>query len=276
MSARPDTAHTATAQAIVATGISATLGRRQILTDVDLDAPAGSIVAVIGPNGSGKSTLLRCIVGLLAPTHGRITIGGNDIGALSPRDRARRVAFVPQEADLPPDLLVGEYVALGRLPYTPPWSLGRAGDADAVARALAAVGLADAHHTPVLALSGGERRRVMLARGLAQDCGVLVLDEPTNHLDIRHQLELLTLIRDLGVTVLLAMHDLDLAVNHSDRLYVLCDGTIRVHGTPDVLDETVLSDVFGVTGRRLHDPATGRTHLVFAADPTPTPSKENS
>ena len=249
--------------AVAVEGLDAVLGARQILHGVDLVAEPGSVVGVVGPNGSGKSTLLRCISGLLPTTRGSVCIGGTDITTLSSRQRAQRVAFVPQEADLPPDLRVSEYVALGRLPYTPPWSMGRADDAEAIDRALAAVGCADYRDISVSRLSGGERRRVALARGLAQECDLLVLDEPTNHLDIRHQLELLSLVRELGVTVLIALHDLDMAINGCDALYVLRDGRIRVSGAPHILDEKVLAEVFEVAGRRLHDPETGRTHLVF-------------
>ncbi|MGW6036479.1 ABC transporter ATP-binding protein [Gordonia terrae] len=253
---------------IVVSGIEVWIDGHAVLHDISLDAPAGGIVGLVGPNGSGKSTLLRSVVGLLRPRRGTITVDGRATESMSVRERARQIAFVPQEVDLPADMLVHEYVALGRLPYSSPWSMGRSGDRAAVGRALRSVGMADHAYSAVDHLSGGERRRVALARGLAQDCGVLVLDEPTNHLDIRHQLDLLALVRTLGTTVLVSLHDLDLAARHCDSVYVLEDGRIRAHGdAAAALDPAIVAEVFGVAAHRILNSATGRTHLVF--EPTP-------
>jgi iron complex transport system ATP-binding protein len=237
---------------------------RAIIDGVDMQVDAGSVVGLVGPNGSGKSTLLRALVGLGPRHQGSVHLGDLALESLSARRRARLVAFVAQEEEMPSDLLVHEYVALGRLPHARPWSMGRARDDRAVDKALDAVGMAALAHSPVDNLSGGERRRVVLARGLAQDCGLVVLDEPTNHLDIRHQLDLLGLLRRQGRTILMAMHDLNLAAAVCDRVYVLHEGKVLAHGAPEVaLSVEVLAEVFGVQAFRLENVATGRTHLVF-------------
>lgn len=247
-----------------ASGIGVRIDGRTIIDGVDMQVDAGTVVGLVGPNGSGKSTLLRALVGLGTGYEGSVRLGETALETISARRRARLVAFVAQEEEMPSDLLVHEYVALGRLPHAKPWSMGRARDERAVEKALGAVGMAAHHDTAVDNLSGGERRRVVLARGLAQDCGLVVLDEPTNHLDIRHQLDLLGLLRRQGRTIVMAMHDLDLAAAVCDRVYVLHEGTVVAHGEPDnALSTEVLAEVFGVQAYRLHNDATGRTHLVF-------------
>ncbi|OUC78917.1 ABC transporter ATP-binding protein [Gordonia lacunae] len=261
-----------------ASGVEVWIDDHPVLHDISLEVPAGNIVGLVGPNGSGKSTLLRSVVGALRPRRGTITVDGRATGSMSTRERARQIAFVPQEVDLPADMLVHEYVALGRLPYSSPWSMGRSGDRAAVGRALRSVGMAEHAYSAVDHLSGGERRRVALARGLAQDCGVLVLDEPTNHLDIRHQLDLLTFLRTVGTTVLVSLHDLDLAARHCDSIYVLNDGRIPAHGEAvSALDPAVVAEVFGVSAHWAVNFATGRTHLVFEpgppAQPAPDPTR---
>ena len=236
--------------ALSAKGIEVRIDGRRILDDVELDVPAGSIVGIVGPNGSGKSTLMRTVVGLQPMRSGTVEIAGRRADTLRARERARLIAFVGQEVDLPPDLLVHEYVALGRLPYSQPWSMGRADDRRAVMRALNMVDMAAYRDTPVERLSGGERRRVALARGLAQHCGLLVLDEPTNHLDIRHQLELLALLKGLGLTVIATLHDLTLAAEFAERVLILKGGRILADGPPEVaLTEATLADAFNVRAR---------------------------
>ncbi|MBP2471660.1 iron complex transport system ATP-binding protein [Crossiella equi] len=252
---------------LAAHGLSCTIGGRTVLRGVDLEVARGEVLGLVGPNGSGKSTLLRTLSGLRAPTDGRVLLDGADLHRLPTRTRAQRIAVVGQEEELPADLLVGELVALGLTPHRSPWAGGGRRERDTVREALSTVDLADAVDRPVEQLSGGERRRVLLARGLAQDAPLLVLDEPTNHLDIRHQLHLLELVRTLGRTVLLAMHDLNLAATACDRVVVLHRGTARPAATPeDALDPGLVAEVFGVHAARVPHPVTGKPHLLF----TPT------
>ncbi|GAA1873353.1 ABC transporter ATP-binding protein [Pseudonocardia alni subsp. carboxydivorans] len=244
-----------------AEGLTCVLGGRTVLTGIDLAVEPGEVLGVVGPNGSGKSTLLRALAGIRGPAAGRVLLDGTPLTALRARQRARRIAFVGQEEDLPPDLCAGEVVALGLVPHRPPWAGGDALERAAVTAALAAVELDGLADRPVDRLSGGERRRVLLARGLAQDAGVLLLDEPTNHLDVRHALGLLELVRSLRRTVVVSLHDLDLADRWCDRLVVLHDG--RALPAVSDLDPDTVSRVFGVAAARVTHPVTGRSRLVF-------------
>lgn len=254
----------ARALSLAAFGVSVRIDRRPIVNGVAIEADAGAVVGVVGPNGSGKSTLLRALAGLGPIADGDIRVGGESGHAMSARSRAKAISFVAQEEQSPADLLVHEYVTLGRTPHAKPWSVGGKQESAVVDRALGEVGMIEHRFSSMDTLSGGERRRVFLARGLAQDAGVLILDEPTNHLDIRHQLELLDLIRALDRTVIMALHDLDLAAAVCDRVLVLENGITRAFGTPaDVLTTSVMASVFGVEAFELFNPVTGRSHLVF-------------
>ncbi|WP_028932734.1 ABC transporter ATP-binding protein [Pseudonocardia spinosispora] len=251
-----------------AEGVTATIGRRTVLEGVHLEVETGETVGIIGPNGSGKSTLLRVLAGIRTPAEGRVLLDGTPLDQLPARQRARRIALVGQEQELPAELRVGELVALGRVPHQAPWAGPEAGELHAVRRALLQVDLLDAIDRPVDQLSGGERRRVLIARGLAQEAPVLMLDEPTNHLDVRHQLALLELIRGLGRTVIVAMHDLNLAASACDRLMVLHDGKARPAAPPaEALCPDAVLEVFGVEAVPVVHPFTGETHLLFSTRP---------
>ncbi|MTL12887.1 ATP-binding cassette domain-containing protein, partial [Nocardia seriolae] len=183
---------------------------------VDFEVWAGETIGIVGPNGAGKTTLLRTMAGLVAPRAGEVLVDGRALHRVSLRERARLVSLVGQDEQPPADLLVGELVALGRTPYLPPWGAGGDDERAAVDEALRLVDLAGFEGRAVRRLSGGERQRALLARALAQRTPVLLLDEPTNHLDITHQLELLTLARELAQTVVMSLHDLALADRYCD------------------------------------------------------------
>lgn len=257
-------------------GLACAIGGRTIVSDIDLDVGHGEMVALVGRNGSGKSTLIRSLTGLRPPVAGTVHVDGTDLLALPARRRAGLLAHVGQEEGPPEDLLVGEMVAMGRIPHRPPWSVGAKGEETVVRDALTAVGLAHKVDHPCQHLSGGERRRAMLARGLAQGTDLLVLDEPTNHLDVHHQIQLLETVRGLGRTVLAAVHDLSLAAGHFDRVAVLHEGRLHAVGEPtQVLTPQTLREVFSVDAVQLTDPATGRVHLTLGpgAHPVATERK---
>lgn len=252
--------------------LSCAIGGRTILSGVDLEVPRGKRLALVGVNGSGKSTLLRVLAGLRSPSVGWVAIGGQDLAVLPARKRARLTAYVGQEEAPPADLLLGEMVALGRVPHRPPWAVDGRDERRLVLDALETVGLAADVDRRCDELSGGERRRAMLARGLAQGCDLLMLDEPTNHLDIHHQIQLLETIGELGRTVVAAMHDLSLAAAYFDEVAVLHDGTIRTVGAPgDALTPETVRRVFRVTADQLTHPTTGREHLVLGPGSAPSP-----
>jgi iron complex transport system ATP-binding protein len=245
-------------------GITVEIAGTRILADTDLIAEQGEFVGLVGPNGSGKSTLLRTIYRALRPMAGLVRIAGDDLWRLSPRESAKRTAVMVQDSASDFDFTVLEVVEMGRSPHKGPLDRHTAADSRICRAALVRVGMAAAGDRPFAGLSGGERQRVLLARALAQESRVLVLDEPTNHLDIRFQLELLELVRELGVTTIAAMHDLNLAAGHCDRVYVLAGGRMVAQGPPqEVLTPDLVARVFGVRLRRWADPESGRDHLSF-------------
>ncbi len=243
-----------------ASGVECRRGRTTILTGVDLAVDVGERVALVGPNGAGKSTLLRVLAGIDAPHFGSVLLRGGDLHSMRSRERAREIAVVSQHELPPADLLVRELVALGRVPHRSPWATE---PDDHALEALDRLGLRAFADRPVDRLSGGELRRVLVARALAQEAPLLVLDEPTNHLDLRHQHELLGIVRDLGLTVVAAIHDLGLAARYFDRVAVVHDGSVVAQGSPDgVLTTDLVQRVFGVRVARVLHPETGEPHLL--------------
>lgn len=236
---------------------------RSLLTGVGLRVPPGRMLGLVGPNGSGKSTLLRMMAGLVRPDGGQVLIDGRPVRDMPPRQIARHIAFVAQSAETSDRISVRDAVALGRTPWLDalrPWS---ATDEAHVTRALDRVDLTHLASRDWSTLSGGERQRAHIARALAQDPRILLLDEPTNHLDIRHQLSILDLVRGLGLTTVVALHDLNQAAR-CDRLAVLHDGHLRASGPPDqVLTPDLLAQVFDVRASILTDPQDGTRLMRF-------------
>ncbi|WP_214104936.1 ABC transporter ATP-binding protein [Acrocarpospora catenulata] len=246
---------------IVLDGVTVTVDETPIVSGVDIEVPPGLLVGLVGPNGSGKSTLLRAVYRALRPTAGAVRLDGADLRTLSVRESARRTAVVAQHSGDGFDFTALEIVATGRTPHR----AAPAEDRRIVAEALERVGMTAQAGRLFSTLSGGERQRVLLARALAQQGRVLVLDEPTNHLDIGAQLDLLELVRDLRVTTLAALHDLNLAAAYCDLLHVVHQGRIAASGPPaDVLQPDFLAEVFGVRAHLGSHPLTGRSHLSFA------------
>ncbi|CAN7247493.1 ABC transporter ATP-binding protein [Aminobacter sp. LjRoot7] len=224
-------------------------GSRPVLREVSVGLKKGDILGLIGPNGAGKSTLVRTVLGLAAPSSGRILLDGHDIRPMSPKTRARRIAYVPQSSPLSFPATVFETCLLGRTPHM--GARPSRGDLAVVEDMLRRLRLEDFAFRPMSELSGGERQRVMLARALAQETDVLVLDEPTSALDIGNQLFTLRVVseiaRERGVTALVAIHDLSLAARFSDSLLLLDKGAVVAHGDwKSTLTEATVRDVYGV------------------------------
>lgn len=253
---------------LVVSGLDVTLGGRAVLRDVGLSALPRTITGLIGPNGTGKSTLMRAVLGLVPRDAGKVTFEGADLLGLSRRVRAQQAAFVEQSVSTDARLTVREVVALGRIPFQSVWqSAATVADQDAVSEALAEVDLEGLSHRLFETLSGGEQQRVLIGRALAQQPRLLVLDEPTSHLDIQAQILTLNLLRrraDAGATVLLALHDLNLAASCCDQLVVLHSGRVVAQGTPDeVLTPALLQTVYGVNAQMLRHPGTGRPLIAY-------------
>lgn len=237
-------------------------GAVQVLRGISASVHAGEMTSIIGPNGSGKSTLLRIAGRLLRPERGEVYFDGENAWSISPREFARRVAFLPQAPEAPADLTVGELVARGRHPYRGLLGGSSERDREAVEQALLLAGVDGLRHRTVATLSGGERQRAWVALALAQEPDVLLMDEPTTYLDIGHQVELLSLLvrlnEEQGLTVLMVMHDLPQAAHYSHRLIAVSVGEVVADGTPaEVLTEQRVEAIFGVAVRVYRDPESG-------------------
>ncbi|HAS1784577.1 TPA: ABC transporter ATP-binding protein [Enterobacter cloacae] len=217
---------------ISVSGLSVTRQALTVLENINLDLPSGQIVGLLGPNGSGKSTLLRCLAGLFPHLGERVALNGTSLSVMPLKTRARHLAFVPQHADVEGELTVEDIVRLGRTPYRKAFQRNTRDDDAAVEEAISLMQLGGLRQRRWQHLSGGERQRSQIARALAQRPRVLLLDEPTNHLDIQHQLELMRLISRLPLTVVVALHDLNLAANYCQRLILLKAGRVSATGAP--------------------------------------------
>ena len=206
------------------------------------------ILGVVGPNGAGKSTLLRLLYRFYRPTTGKIKINGIDIWQLTSRQVACSIATVLQENSSDFSLTVREIVTLGRTPYSK-WLTNSNSESDKkiVQSSIDRLSLTKFENRHLNTLSGGERQRVMVARALAQEPDILILDEPTNHLDIRQQLEILNLLKDLSITVITSLHDLNMARSNCDEILLLKDGHALGFGNPNlILSESNISEAFRV------------------------------
>lgn len=240
---------------------------RMIVDGVTLRAEPGRILGLIGPNGSGKSSLLRLLCRLRKVESGVVTLDDRDLSSLTRRDLARRLAFVEQQATTEVQLSVCDVVKLGRTPHRGALASWTQADEAAVDAALARVDMSERHEQPWHTLSGGERQRVHIARALAQEPRELILDEPTNHLDIQHQLSILALVRRLGVTCIVALHDLNLASLFCDEIAVMHGGRLVAAGTPEtVLTEELVGRVFGVAVAIRPSAVSGRRHIEYLID----------
>lgn len=244
-------------------------GGRMIVDGVTLEAAPGRVLGLIGPNGSGKSSLLRLLCRLRNVASGVVTLDGNDIAGVPRRELARRLAFVEQQATTEIQLSVCDVVRLGRTPHRAALASWNDADEAAVNEALARVGLTERHDQFWHTLSGGERQRVHIARALAQEPSELILDEPTNHLDIQHQLSILSLVRRLGITCIMALHDLNLAAMFCDEIALLRDGRLQAAGAPEeVLTAEAIRRIFGVAVS-IRPGASGRRHIEYLIEAEP-------
>jgi iron complex transport system ATP-binding protein len=222
--------------------------KQKILYPLSFELSPGKILGVVGPNGAGKSTLLRLLYRYYKPTTGKIKINGIDIWKLTSRQVACSIATVLQENSSDFSLTVMEIVTLGRTPYSKWLSNSNSeNDKKIVQSSIDRLSLNKFENRHLNTLSGGERQRVMVARALAQEPDILILDEPTNHLDIRQQLEILNLLKDLSITVITSLHDLNMARSNCDEILLLKDGCALGFGKPNlILSESNISEAFRV------------------------------
>lgn len=238
-------------------------GAREILDSVSFDAGNREFVGLIGPNGSGKSTLLKCIYRVLKPDNGAVYIGQEDVSHMSYKKSAREMAVVAQHNYYNFEFTVTQVVLMGRAPHKSTFERDNAEDYRIVREALKTVDMLPMADRNFSTLSGGEQQRVILARALAQETPCLILDEPTNHLDITYQLDLLDIVKKLNITVVSAIHDLNMAAMFCDRLYVLEKGKILTSGTPrEVLTPQLIRDVYHVESQIVYD-ENGHMHIIY-------------
>ncbi|WP_028480471.1 ABC transporter ATP-binding protein [Pseudovibrio exalbescens] len=230
-------------------GLTVHRGQRATLRDVSFEASGGELIGVVGPNGSGKSTLMKAILGLL-PHGGETTLEGDAIQTLSLNQRARKIAYLPQDREVAWGVSVEQLVALGRAPYTSAFGASNTADQQKVESAMMDMEVMDLRAQAVNRISGGELARVLMARALAQDTPFLLADEPNAGLDPAHQLHLMSILRRIvtkGQTILVSLHDLNLAVRWCSRVLVIRDGTLQADGAPkNTLTPELLASVFGI------------------------------
>ncbi|MFE6747499.1 ABC transporter ATP-binding protein [Kitasatospora purpeofusca] len=258
---------------LAARGVTVGYGERTVIDSLDVTIPTGVVTTIIGPNGCGKSTLLRTLSRLLRPSRGAVVLDGEDIATLRTRDVAKKLGLLPQSPVAPEGLTVADLVARGRHPHQSWLRQWSSDDASVVEGALAMTGVSELADRPVDSLSGGQRQRVWISMTLAQGTDLLLLDEPTTYLDLAHAIDVLDLVDDLhesGRTVVMVLHDLNLAARYSDNLIVMKAGAVLAQGHPrDVVTAELLHEAFGLRARVIDDPVgdrplvvpIGRTHV---------------
>lgn len=256
-----------TAGGVVASSVTVGYGQRTIIRDLSATFPAGKITTIVGPNGCGKSTLLRAMSGLLDLGTGHVSVDGQNISDMKRKDVARILGVLPQSPVAPEGLLVSDLVARGRHPHQAWFRQWSSTDEDAVFEALKQTGSADLASRTLDELSGGQRQRVWISMVLAQNTDILFLDEPTTYLDLATSVDILELVdslrQKLGRTVVMVLHDLNLAVRYSDYLVVMKDGQVIASGTPaEVITAELLQEAFDLRARVIEDPETGDPLIV--------------
>ena len=271
--------HASTAQQLDSTAlhvkdVSVGYGERTVLDTLNVDIKRGAVTSIVGPNGCGKSTLLRTMSRLLNPAKGEIVLDGKSIHDIPTRKLATQLGLLPQTPIAPDGIVVADLVGRGRTPHQGILGRWSQQDYDIVAEALETTGISDLAERSIDELSGGQRQRVWIAMALAQRTETLLLDEPTTYLDVKHQLDVLDLLtelnRDRGTTIVMVLHDLNLAARYSDELVAVSGGKVFAHGHPrEVITKENVKSVFRIDSVIITDPVSdqpavmpiGRHHL---------------
>lgn len=245
--------------------------KREVIRNISFNVFEGDFLGIIGPNAAGKTTLFRAITAILEPSNGAVLYKSKNISKISPRDFAREVAVIPQIQDIPFPFSVEEFVLMGRFPHLNRFQPLRPNDYEILKEVLALADISDFRERKIGELSGGERQRVILAQGLAQQPTLLLLDEPTSHLDIAHQVQILDLIKRLnrqkGMTVLVILHDLNLASNYCDRLILLKEGRVFKEGSPfEVLTFKNIEEVYKTVVVVKENPISSKPYVLLVSE----------
>ncbi len=245
---------------------------KKILHDISFTVNKGDIIGIIGPNGAGKTSLLRCLTNQQSLIHGTQTSGSillnnKNISLFSTKELAQHFAIVAQKTESIFTLSVYEIVQMGLLPHKNIFSVNNKEDDKSIAAALDEVGLLLEINSTFNHLSGGEQQRVFIARALVQKTQLLILDEPTNHLDVYYQHQVLRLIKGLNITIIMTVHDLNLASQYCQRLLLLNQGKLIADGNPEqVLTSQLLSNTFGLACHKDINPMTKLPRVLFYLD----------
>ena len=233
------------------------IGAKKIVKSISLHAADGEFIGLLGPNGSGKSTLLKSIYQALPYKEGQIRFNGREIKTISLKEISKEMSVVSQFHGVQFELSVIELVLMGRGPYLKPFQRESKEDYKIAIEALKKDGMEDSLEKNYNLLSGGEKQRVVLARALAQQPDLLILDEPTNHLDIKYQIYILSIVKKLGITVIAALHDLSLAAQFCDRIYVMKQGKMIADGIPkEVITPKMVKQVYDIDCEVVWNPNT--------------------
>lgn len=249
-------------QVIETQNLTLSYGESIIIEDLNLQIPKGEITVFIGGNGCGKSTLLRSIARLLKPKSGAVLLDGNAISKMSSKDVAKQMSILPQSPVAPEGLTVLQLVKQGRYPYQTWLKQWTEEDEEKVTKALKATAIDDLKDRPVDSLSGGQRQRAWIAMTLAQDTDIILLDEPTTYLDMTHQIEILDLLYELNETekrtIVMVLHDLNLACRYADNIVAIKDREIYAQGKPEhIISCPLVKNVFGMDCQITKDPLFG-------------------
>lgn len=243
--------------------LSIAYDKHLIVENLDLKIPKEKITSIIGPNGCGKSTILKTIGRILKKQSGMVYLDGEDIATIPTKVIAQKMAILPQSPTAPSGLTVQELVSYGRFPHQK--GFGKLNDEDKkiVDWAIQVTKLEDFKHREIDNLSGGQRQRVWIAMALAQQTDLILLDEPTTYLDMAHQLEILELLEELNqkenCTIVMVLHDLNLAARFSDYMVAVNAGQIKANGAPnDVMTTDVLRNVFQIEATIVQEPESKR------------------
>lgn len=239
---------------------------KHIINQIDFDLIKGETVAIVGPNGAGKTSLLKCLYGEYQDFTGNIYLKGKCLTSISTRDIAKQLAVVSQQTNSVFNLTVIDVVRMGLIPHKGIFESDTNTDLDHINHALDKVDLLDKKLQSFNTLSGGEQQRTLIARAIVQAADILIMDEPTNHLDIYYQHQILKLAKTLNITLLLTIHDLNLAAEYCDRLVLMNNGEIVANAKPEqVLTPAILKQVFNLDCYVDQNPFTDKPRITFAA-----------
>ncbi|GGP10649.1 ABC transporter ATP-binding protein [Oceanobacillus neutriphilus] len=240
------------------------LGAKKIVKGIDLHVANHSFAALLGPNGSGKSTLLKSIYRVLEPRSGTIYLDDLKMKNIPVKEIAQHISVVSQFQSNSFDFTVKEIVLMGRTPHLRALERESSADYQLVDEALHKTGLYELKDRSISKLSGGEKQRVVLARAIVQSPTLMILDEPSNHLDIKYQLEILHIIKKLGINALAALHDISLAAQFCDYIYFIKEGEIKHHGKPkEVITKEILKEIYEVECEVYEDSRTNNISISY-------------